>query len=45
MSNQQTPIEKMCADAQKRIAEFINRSAGQHLRAMKPAAPKQEKSK
>jgi hypothetical protein len=25
----------MCHEAQKRIDEFINRSAGQHVRAMK----------
>jgi len=36
-------IEEMCAAAEKRVAEHANRSAGQHLRAMKaiaaPAAP------
>jgi hypothetical protein len=31
-------IEAMVLAAQKRIHAFINRSAGQHLRAMKGAA-------
>jgi hypothetical protein len=30
-------IEEMCIEAQKRIAAHINRSAGQHLRAMRLA--------
>jgi hypothetical protein len=30
--------------AQKRLAEFINRSAGQHLRAMRAATQKRGKS-
>ena len=33
-------IEQMCIDAQKRIAKHVNRSAGQHARAMKKAAEK-----
>lgn len=28
-------IEQMCIEAQKRLAAHINRSAGQHLRAMR----------
>jgi hypothetical protein len=28
-------IEQQCAEALKRLAEFVNRSAGQHLRAMR----------
>ena len=33
-------IELMCREAQTRVTSQINRSAGQHLRAMKaPAAP------
>ena len=28
-------LNKLCADAVKRIAEFINRSAAQHIRAIK----------
>lgn len=28
-------IEQMCIDAKKRLAAHINRSAGQHLRAMR----------
>lgn len=35
-----TPIEQMCIDARKRLAEFINRSAGQHIRALHEAAHK-----
>ena len=31
-------IEQMCADAQRRITQHINRSTGQHLRAMKSQA-------
>lgn len=31
-------LDQMCIDAKKRIAEHINRSAGQHLRAMKKLA-------
>lgn len=31
-------IEKVCADALKRINEWINRSAGQHLRQLRSAA-------
>ena len=31
-------IEQMCADAQTRITQHINRSTGQHLRAMKSQA-------
>lgn len=30
-------IEQMCIDAKKRLAARINRSAGQHLRAMRLA--------
>lgn len=30
-------IEQMCIDAKKRLAASINRSAGQHLRAMRVA--------
>lgn len=36
-------IDQLIADAIKRLAEFINRSAGQHLRAMRKQ--KQEQSK
>lgn len=32
-------IEQLCADANSRVAHHINRSAGQHLRALRPAAP------
>ena len=28
-------IDQMCIDAKKRLAASINRSAGQHLRAMR----------
>ena len=28
-------LEKLCQDARKRLAQFINRSTGQHLRAMR----------
>ena len=31
-------IELLCRDAQTRVASHINRSAGQHTRAMKAAA-------
>ena len=30
-------IEQMCIEAQKQIAAHINRSAGQHLRALRLA--------
>ena len=32
------PIEAMCIVAKKALAAHINRSAGQHLRAMRKAA-------
>lgn len=32
-------IEKLCAEANSRVAHHINRSAGQHLRALRPSAP------
>jgi len=37
-------LDQLTTDALKRLAEFINRSAGQHLRAMKKAAnqPKEQ---
>lgn len=31
------PLDQQCADAQKRIQEHINRSAGQHQRAIRRA--------
>lgn len=31
------PLAQQCADAQKRIQEHINRSAGQHQRAIRRA--------
>lgn len=31
-------LEQLCEDARKRLHSFINRSAGQHLRAMKAFA-------
>ena len=31
------PLAEQCADAQKRIQEHINRSAGQHQRAIRRA--------
>ncbi|WP_157979196.1 hypothetical protein [Rhodoferax ferrireducens] len=30
-------LEQMCMDAQKRLKAFVNRSAGQHIRAMNAA--------
>lgn len=32
-------LDQMCADANQRIALFINRSAGQHVRAMRASWP------
>lgn len=32
-------IEQLCADANHRVSQHINRSAGQHLRALRPAVP------
>lgn len=33
-------IEALCAAARRRVAAFINRSAAQHLRAMREGAQK-----
>lgn len=38
-------IDQMCIDAEKRLQEFINRSTGQHLRAMKSGARNLRKAK
>lgn len=35
-----TAIEQMCNEASKRLAAHINRSAGQHLRALRQSASK-----
>lgn len=32
-------LEQLCAEANGRMAHHINRSAGQHLRALRPVAP------
>ena len=32
-----TPLDKMAADARRRLAQYINRAAAQHLRAMRRA--------
>ena len=39
-----TSIEQMCSDARKRLAAHINRSVGQHRRAMRESANKAVKS-
>lgn len=33
--NQHSMIDQLCQAAQQRMTEFINRSAGQHMRALK----------
>lgn len=38
--NAMSMVERMAEEARKRVQEWINRSAGQHLRAMRKEAQK-----
>jgi hypothetical protein len=43
--DEQLNLDKMCADAQRRVRQYVNRAAAQHLRQMREEANKAREQK